>query len=138
MIFSRTVDAVMDGSKTQTRRPKKEFDEIRTTDDGIKYVYNTQMQRVRYCVDRTYSIQPGRGKRGIGRMKILGLRFENLMDVDTDGAMAEGIMADEINGPPSLAFFWGFLREWMRLYENTEYDVSENPEVVVITFARVE
>ena len=40
MIFSETADLVMSGDKTQTRRPLKPFDELRTTDEGRQALRN--------------------------------------------------------------------------------------------------
>lgn len=135
MIFSDTADLVRSGVKTQTRRPLKPFDELRTA-GGAKYIYNTEQKRVRYRVGRTYSIQDGRGKFGRGRIRIIDLRIEKLLDITAKDVIAEGIMG-EINGPPALAFYKGFINTWKRLYPTgTEYAVEKNPEVVVIEFER--
>jgi hypothetical protein len=135
MIFSQTADLVRSGDKTQTRRPRKPFDEIRTA-NGQKYIYNTKQKRVRYRVGRTYSIQDGRGKFGRGRIRIIDLWIEKLLDIDTEGVIAEGIMG-EINGPPPLAYYKGFIETWTRLYpKGSDYAVENNPEVIVIEFER--
>lgn len=68
MIFGRSLlPLVLDGTKTQTRRRSD-----------------------RYRPGRTYAVQPGRGKRAIGRIRVLDVRPERLMDITEDDARAEG------------------------------------------------
>lgn len=140
MIFSQTADLVRSGEKTQTRRPRKSGDELRITDDGIKYIYNTETNRVRYSTARTYAIQDGRGKHGLGRIRIVDLRIEKLLDISAEDAIAEGILGDlEEPTVPAFAYYHGFLKTWSRLYpKGTEFAVEKNPDVIVIVFERCE
>lgn len=136
MIFSETADLVMSGDKTQTRRPLKPFDELRTTDEGISYIYNTQMRRVRFCVDKIYAVQPGRSKHGIGYICIKRIRVEKLLSISARDCAAEGIMAD-VNGPPHMAFILGFMATWKRLYKGTPYASEHDPDVIVLEFETI-
>ena len=70
MIFQHKLDKVLDGTKTQTRRLAKSIPPKR--------------------VGRTYSVQPGRGKRGVARIKILGVRRERACEISDADARAEG------------------------------------------------
>ena len=143
MIFSETADLVMDGTKTQTRRPLKPFDElIRWKESARHYgkgIYNNQMKRVRYTVGKTYAVQPARNAKAIGRIRLLDVRVEPLMNISIHDAIAEGILpegVDEAQLPTT--YLMGFIKTWMRLYPSgTEYSWENNPKVIVLEFERV-
>lgn len=72
MIFSPDLAAkVLDGSKTQTRR----------RDKGGP---------CRYKAGKTYAVQPGRGKKAIGRIRVLSVRPELMTQLDDEEARLEG------------------------------------------------
>ena len=102
MIF-RQWKQVLDGTKTQTRRPVKASQEsnrwdietdvinevIQWLDNGKEYPAN---MRSIYVVGRTYAVQPGRGKKSVGRIRITKIRRERLGDISDADCLAEGVI----------------------------------------------
>jgi hypothetical protein len=87
MIFAADLaDKILAGKKTVTRRPRKVDPWTAGTGPGG----GGRAEPCRYQVGRTYSIQPGRGKKGVGRIRILSVRMENLCDMDNHEARLEG------------------------------------------------
>ncbi len=75
MIFHPDLAAkVLDGTKTQTRRRS--------------YPYNDGP--CRYEVGRDYAVQPGRGKRAVGRILVTDVRCEGIGFLTEDDARREG------------------------------------------------
>lgn len=73
MIFRpELVEAIRAGRKTETRRPVKPD------------------QPCRYVVGRTYAVQPGRGKRGVCRIRVIDVRRERVDQIDGPAAHREG------------------------------------------------
>lgn len=72
MIFKYTVDRVLDGNQTQTRRPIK------------------QRKRYTYAVGNTYAVQAASGKGGGARLEVLRVREQLLGAVTEADARAEG------------------------------------------------
>jgi len=127
MIFNQTADLVLMGVKTQTRRPAKPHDRITiykaSKNRWVKCLFNNQMNRSRYQVGKTYAVQVGRGRKGIGRILVTNLRLEHLEAISHADAIAEGFMSvDE------------FKETWDRLYPRA---LITNPKVVVIEFELV-
>jgi hypothetical protein len=74
MIFKpERAEKVLAGEKTETRRVVK---------DGEV--------ECRYVPGRDYAVQPGRGKRAIGRIYITDVRREKLKEITHEGALREG------------------------------------------------
>lgn len=69
MIFSpEMVEKVMDGSKVVTRRRLP----------------------TRYQAGKMYAVQPGRGKRHVGHIEVLGVNTESLWSITEEDARLEG------------------------------------------------
>jgi hypothetical protein len=64
--------AILDGRKTQTRRPAK---------PGLPCTYR---------VGKTYAIQPGRGKHAVGRLLVTSVTLVPFMPMPEEDAHAEG------------------------------------------------
>jgi len=75
MIFSQTWEKVLSGEKTQTRR----------------------LRRGPYKVGHVYAVQPGRGKRAVGHIKIKRIWREGIYRIAPEDIAAEGLPP-----PPSL------------------------------------
>jgi hypothetical protein len=156
MIFQATLDKVLSGEKTQTRRVVKSGEDIYPENrswrgNGEYYtqpteVYNFLTNRVKYQVGKTYAIQPGRGKKAVGRIRITAIRRENLQDITEEDARAEGIDEHYFDHAPNYkanlrpGWFYraAYADLWDRLYEHfPEKQMGANPEVWVIEFERV-
>lgn len=106
LIFRRRLaEAVLDGRKTQTRR--------RMNDNPNSPWFR---ERCGFQVGESYAVQPGRGKRAIGRVVIEQVRAEPLGAMTEADAQAEGFDSlaafflgwQEINGlrPDSDEIVW--------------------------------
>jgi hypothetical protein len=114
MIFQHTAQWVLDRSphtsepKTQTRRPAKRDDIIITTlgDPHDRTIVAVERNgRLLYEVGRTYAIQPGRGKHGLGRFRLLAIKREQAKDISEADAHAEGFASPA-----------AFQEIWLKLY----------------------
>lgn len=125
---SANAQAILDGKKTQTRRPCVLYDGFNmgdsdeVTPDGIVY----GNLRKKWQIGQVYAIQPGRGKKGVGCLKITAIRREKLHAITDADAIAEGFAGrDE------------FRAIWELLYPTGEYSWQNNPDVWVISFELV-
>ncbi len=112
---------VIDGIKTQTRRPRRSGD-TRYGADPISQVRRNG--RLVYAVGRIYAVQPGRGKAAICHIQILKIRLQRLADITDRESVAEGF-----NGRA------GFFAGWRALYPHS--DVDMNQMVWALTFRLV-
>ncbi len=81
------VEKILTGEKTETRRKVREG------------------EACRYEVGKTYALQPGRGKKAVGRIRITGVRREHLGQMSHHKALREGFTGTG-----------EFLRYWQMLY----------------------
>ncbi|MDL1922589.1 hypothetical protein FBQ95_08255 [Chloroflexi bacterium CFX3] len=86
MIFAHTLNLVLSERKSQTRRLVKAGETI-TPDQQCIYITG---KRNIYQVNKTYAVQPGRGKKAVARIRITGLRRERLEKISRKDARAEG------------------------------------------------
>ncbi len=102
MIFkSGLCDKVLSGEKTQTRRVKKEgeyfvggpFTRVMVEKQNLY-----KMSRIKWMTGRTYAVQPGRGEKAVGRIKLLAIREEPLQNISDDDAKQEGIKGYVMQG----------------------------------------
>lgn len=103
MIFQHTYQAVLDKRKTQTRRlikPKtghKIFAGYLNGKDVITAIVSAPISamqqgtaRTLYEVGKTYAIQPARGKKAIGRIRLLSIKQEDVRCISGEDVKAEG------------------------------------------------
>jgi len=143
MIFQHTWQQVLTGEKTQTRRLVKpvhcawsnEFDiegqPIDITDVRIVYEESYATREV-WRVGKTYAVQPGRGKKAVGRIRITAIRREALQDVSCDDALQEGAY-------PYGRGIWStaveeFAELWDSIHDKPGTTWNDNPAVWVLTF----
>jgi len=101
MQFSQySIDKIFAGQKTQTRRIVKPGD---TFDGGLIVHHNG---RIKYQVEQTYAICPGRGKPQIARFRLLSIRREDVRQISYADALAEGFDSEE-----------AFLNVWVRMHD---------------------
>lgn len=160
MIFKQA-QQVLDATKTQTRRPIKKYGQTLTPNDlHTEHSWPfpptvIENGRVKWMVGHTYAVQPGRGKRSIGRILLLEIRRERLQEISLEDIEAEGITT-----PEEFARIWGeaithswlevayerlkkgdlrnaFRYMWRSIYKKP-HRWEDNPEVWVLEFERVE
>lgn len=93
MIFQHTIDKVLDGTKTQTRRVVKEGEVGTLAAPFNKTTYFNVMNpggRVKWQVGKSYAAQPGRTQKGVGRIEIISLRREWVELISDYDVRAEG------------------------------------------------
>lgn len=83
-------EKVKNERKTQTRRPFVPGDVLLT--DPLRVMRETRLlaQRLHWQVGKTYAVQPGRGKQGIGHITLTNIRFEDVREISLADAKAEG------------------------------------------------
>lgn len=109
---------VLSGKKTQTRRPADRtrlYSKRILANNGQKAVVTRKWLgmscsdtldgpvvydeytdwRVKWMVGRTYAVAPGRGKHGVGRIRLLDIRLEPADVITEEDARAEGFDSRE-------------------------------------------
>jgi len=93
---------VLDGTKTETRRIVRpnEYGWIkghRTDAEGLPHprysevcIASAGANRLKWAVGRTYAVQPKRGAKSRGRMRLLSIEREPVNEITDEGAIAEG------------------------------------------------
>jgi hypothetical protein len=134
MIFQHTIDAVLAGHKTQTRRLwKPEYikrlfliPNYDTDEKGLEAVYNGN--RPQWVVGNTYAIQPARGQKAVGRFKVTRLRHEDVRMISEADVQAEGFTS-----------FANFMRVWCKMHDphpgimNQFYSSMSNSTFMMLT-----
>ena len=104
MIFKpEMVEKILAGEKTVTRRPARPGNSLHGPD----------WRPCRYEVGKTYAVQPGRGQKGVGRIRVLAVRRKPLGHyMLTDETLREGFQS-----------FTRFRAYWEHLYGS--YDPTQ-------------
>ena len=134
---------VLAGKKTQTRRVKKETEYFVGGASGsydrimVKNQHPSKMNPIKWMVGRTYAVQPGRGKKAVGRFKLLAIREERLREITADDARAEGVPIPEseysLGSPDNYALF-RFAHLWDSINKKPGTRWGDNPVVWALTF----
>lgn len=120
MLFKQAlIDKIREGQKTQTRRPVKSNERLLVGYQGRHFVDMALdgKDRRKWCVGKTYAIQPGRGKKAVGRILITKIREEDVRRICWNDALAEGFK--------SRIDFW---LTWCEFYDPAvlrELDIAE-------------
>lgn len=129
MIFKDTFNQVLSGHKTVTRRIVKEGEFL-----NGPAVQNRQ-NAIKWQTGRYYAVQPGRMKKGLGKIKITAIRKERLGDITgSDAARELGwdlTKQDELNEQMALA---AFQELWDKIHTTKGQRWDDDPEVWVIDF----
>jgi len=89
MIFSHTLHQVINGFKQQTRRVVKSDEFFDSELSAILKVSGRMM----YQVGRSYAIQPGRGKKAVGRILVTDIRREKVSLISEADVYCEGFQS---------------------------------------------
>lgn len=134
MIFQHTWQTVLDGKKTQTRRIVKPGEELVGFAPGMPRISYSVIKgnHVKWKIGRTYAVQPGRGKKAVGRIRITDIRQERLRNISHDDIEAEGIPHDLYDyAHEHRAAFWQL---WDSIYAEPGTRWGDNPVVWVLEF----
>lgn len=104
MLFQHTLQMVLSGRKTQTRRIIGSQDTCRRgKNNRITCVLTNG--REKWAVGKTYAVQPKRGFGQVARIRITAIRSEAITRVSTKDAVAEGFSSRQ-----------EFLQTWARIH----------------------
>jgi len=141
MIF-RQYEQVLKGTKTQTRRLVKPGELFKIDDPPYNpWPFSPTVLkdwRLKWRVGKTYAVQPGRGKKAVGRIRITEIRRERLQDISTQDIFAEGI-GIEWDGmfypitTPDVAIEQ-FVRLWDGIHVKPNTRWHDDPDVWVLSF----
>lgn len=116
MIFAHTLEQVLDGTKTQTRRLVKPGDILFYEPDSV--IRNPGVnQRVIYEVGKDYAVCPGRGKSQVARIRVLDLKHEDVRSISAEDAKAEGWWYNPIRQEYMADPVLWYLRLWASMYD---------------------
>lgn len=156
MIFAQTLDLIFDGSKSQTRRPALLYDElVLATEMGIEFMtverYLTLPMprrivkvirggRLKFRLESSYSIQPGRGVKALGCYTLASIRCERLQSITVPDCIAEGCGWRD---PATNAIRHGeeviaaYRDIWTKLYAGTDLAWDKDPVVYPLGIGEV-
>lgn len=145
MLFIHTWEKVLSGEKTQTRRlvkPEHEVNHWRLNGDDDDAINEVMVRREKptssgdvwrnvWCEGNTYAVQPGRGKKAVGRIRITGIRREYVQDIHDADAIAEGCTGDKIHMVTPRDEYADL---WDTIHTKPGTRWADNPSVWVLTF----
>lgn len=118
MIFQHTLTDILLQNKTQTRRIIKSNETaIRTRHNQIKTVLHNK--RIKWHVGQSYSVQPGRGKAGVARIRLTRINSQFITRISTSDAIAEGFASRQ-----------DFMQMWKKIHGENAF----NTRVWVLSF----
>lgn len=133
MIFTpEHCEMILAGNKTQTRRVMDVGDTLGER-CGFPAVFD-RYGKMRYVVTGEYAVQPGRGKKAVGRIRITEIRLMKWWDLSCDDILAEGVTSEVDAGllrDSDLHDKWEEL--WKRINHNKYYQ-RDNQQVWALTF----
>jgi hypothetical protein len=152
MIFQATWQAVLDGSKSETRRickPGEWLSESKLGAPTAVYVGSLPHEHLKWQVGRSYAVQQARGQKAIGRIRLLEIRQERLQDITEAGAKAEGVQPNYelremsftlmgIAPGMSLHYRRPYIALWNTIHTKRGERWNDNPLVWVLRFELVE
>lgn len=147
MQFAKTWKQVLDGSKTQTRRlvkpgeyycPHREYIPGEQS-SALAHVFTMKdgaVSRFVYLEGHTYAVQPGRGQKAVGRIKITGIRRERLQGISEADAHAEGWVRPYFGEGRNIVEAYADLWDSIHTKPGTRWE--DSPDVWVLSFELVE
>jgi len=121
MIFQHTIDKVLSGEKTQTRRIVKPTEHMFAGHEGTvwsvlnpKTLGDPQLRAV-YETNKEYAVQPGRGKAAVGRILITNIRHqEDVRYISEEDVKAEG-----------FGSVYGYLLTWTQMHDKEAWRMNQ-------------
>ena len=99
MIFKDELcQRVLYGTKTQTRRLVKNNEYTWFMPESIIVEVCDSNNRLKWRVGNNYAVQPGRGRKAVGRIKIIKIQREQLQDISEGDCHAEGVLVPTTHG----------------------------------------
>ena len=150
MIF-RQWEQVLDGTKTQMRQLVKEGERAVNLHGRIvpDYVWGNTIDAVyssnggkKWQVWHAYAIQPGRGKKAVGHIRVTGIRRERLQDISFNDMLCEGYpialfsYTGNFNKNPVVDDWFMALWDSINIKRGTRW--IDNPEVWCLSFELVD
>lgn len=93
-------------------------------------------RRIKWQIGRTYAVQPKRGQKAVGRIRITGIRRERLRDISEEDALAEGMFKER--HPIALKPVTRYMQLWNSIHKKPGIRWEDAPEVWVLEFECVE
>lgn len=114
MIFQHTWEKVLSGEKVQTRRLMKPSHFVWFGDDSITRARHEVVAvkdennkcRDMYRVGKTYAVQPGRGQKAVGRIRLLNIDLHDVRNMASADVKAEGFTS-----------FYEFMSTWCAMHD---------------------
>jgi len=111
MLFQHTLDEILAGHKSQTRRITKSNElAIRGFCNKIEAVKIDG--RIKWRVGKTYAVQPARGQGQVARIRLVAINSEKLSRISTNDARAEGFPDRQT-----------FLKTWRKIHGDDSLEV---------------
>jgi hypothetical protein len=122
VIFQHTISKVLSGEKTQTRRIVKPDEILLDADDiytsGVYASIGGGKYRNIYVVGKDYAVQPGRGKSAVARIRVTGLRREDVREISGIDIKAEGFSS-----------YRDFMWTWISMHDKSHARMIEQNEL---------
>lgn len=118
MIFQHTINKVLRKEKTQTRRPVMIYHDFNVLDS---LVWDTVTHRTIYQIGKTYAAQPGRGKPAVARIRITGIKREDVRGISDEDVRAEGFDS-----------YAEFIITWCQMHDKSYYRKLAKTEPTVV------
>lgn len=94
MQFNKTIQQVLSGLKTQTRRLVQPGDRAIFDHDLTTIWVVHRNGRLLYQVGKVYAAQAGRGQPAAGRIRLKSIRKQRVNEISEGDALAEGVTLD--------------------------------------------
>ena len=122
MIFQYTLQAVLNGEKTQTRRPVKPNEDAFYDDNG-QMIAVLHKGRTKWQVGKNYGVQPSRTGKAVARIEIRSIKQESVQSVTDEDARKEGAKNRE---------------DFLNLWEDIHGENMRDADAWVLSFTLVE
>lgn len=145
------IEEIKAGHKHQTRRTIDDYDLVVDIHGSLGATDVTDFQtfmgpikvamkpsgRAIVEVGKIYAMCPGRGKPGVGHIRVTAIRYERLQDISDLDLLTEGIDFTYIGADQKEVRRWKFQQLWDKLNDKPGKRWADNPLIRVVTFELV-